>query len=56
MEKFKLGYSVKNIPTPTERQYKLQLMDKIEAVIKRMRRKAIFFNEKDDETNEKTSK
>ena len=56
MEKFNLGYSVKNIPTPTERQYKLQLMDKIKAVIKRMRWKAIFFNEKDDESNKKTSK
>ena len=47
MEKFNFGYSVKNIPIPSEREYKIQLTEKIEAVIRRMRWKAIFFNEKD---------
>ena len=52
MEKKKYRYSTKNIPIPTERSYKLQLMEKIEMVIRRMRWKAIMHNtqnEKDDE-------
>lgn len=44
MERFNLGYSVNNIPLPTERQYKIQLIEKIEAVIKRMRWKAHYFD------------
>ena len=44
MERINFGYSVKNIPTPDERTYKLQLIEKTEAVIKRMRWKAIFHN------------
>ena len=43
MEKFNLNYSLKNIPIPSEKQYKLQMIEKIEAVIKRMRWKAIIF-------------
>ena len=43
MEKLQLHYSKKNIPIPSKRNYKLQLMDKIEQVIKRMRRKAFFY-------------
>ena len=46
MEKFNLEYSTKNIPIPSERNYKLKLMEKIELVIKRMRWKAIFFDNK----------
>ena len=42
MEKIQLHYSNKNIPLLSERSYKLQLMDKIEPVIKRMRWKALF--------------
>ena len=45
MERINFGYSVKNIPSASEREYKLKLIEKIEAVIKRMRWKAIFFNE-----------
>ena len=48
MEKLQLDYSYKNIPIPTERNYKLQLKDKIELVIKRMRWKAHIYNEKKD--------
>ena len=43
MEKINLGYSIKNIPIPSERTYLLQLVEKIEAVIKRMRYKAMYF-------------
>ena len=42
MEKLNLGYSLKNIPIPSQRSYKLKLMEKTEMVIKRMRWKAIF--------------
>ena len=48
MEKLQFDYSYKNIPIPSERNYKLQLMDKIELVIKRLRWKAHFYNEKKD--------
>ena len=43
MEKLQLRYSPKNIPIPSERSYKLQLMDKIDQVIKRMGWKAFFY-------------
>ena len=48
MEKFNFGYSVKNIPIPSEREYKVQLTEKIEAVIRRMRWKATFFDGTDE--------
>ena len=35
------NYSLKNIPLPSRRSDKLQLIDKIESVVKRMRWKAI---------------
>ena len=38
----------KNIPTASNNTYKTQLIAKIEAVIKRMRWKAIFFENDDD--------
>ena len=53
MEKFNFGYSVKNIPIPSEREYKIQLTEKIEAVIKRMRWKAIHADGKTEETETK---
>ena len=49
MEKINLGYSIKNIPIPSERTYLMQLVEKIEAVIKRMRYKAIFFKKADED-------
>ena len=52
MERVNLGYSVKNIPTPSERTYKKQLVESIEAVIKRMRWKAIFFDPERDAAEE----
>ena len=56
MEKTNLHYSTKNIPTASRHHYKMQLVDKIEAVIKRMRWKAIFFdNDNGDEQEEEQS-
>ena len=52
MEKINFGYSVKNIPLNNERNYKLRLIEKIEAVIKRIRRKATFY----DACNERAHK
>ena len=43
MEKVNFGYSLKNIPTPNERPYKLQLIEKVELFIKKLRWKAILF-------------
>ena len=42
MEKLNFGYSLKNIPTPNEKSYKLRLLEKIEIFIKKMRWKAVF--------------
>ena len=52
MEKLQLRYSPKNIPIPSERSYKLQLMDKIDQVIKRMRWKAFFYTNRTEDTKE----
>ena len=52
MEKIYFNYSLKNIPLPSRTSYKLQLIDKIESVIKPMRWKAHFSlnnNEKNKE-------
>ena len=46
MEKVNSKYSIKNIPIPLERAYLLQLMEKIEMFIKRMRWKTISCNNK----------
>ena len=43
-----LGYSVKNIPYPDERNYKMKLLEQMESFMKRMRCKAIFFNSRKD--------
>ena len=42
MEKVNFSYSMKNIPIPDEKSYKLQLIQKIEDLIKKIRWKAIF--------------
>ena len=52
MEKIYFNYSLKNFLLPSRASYKLQLIDKIESVIKRMRCKTHFFfnnNEKNKE-------
>ena len=52
MEKVNFGYSLMNIPTPNERTYKLQLIEKIELFLNKLRWKAIFFINKSMETTE----
>ena len=55
MERISVNYSLKNIPVPPPPSYKLKLIEKIESVIKRMRWKANFYLNKDDENkNTKT--
>ena len=45
MERFDIDYSKKNIPLPAKREYKIQLIAKVESVRKRMRWKSLeFFN------------
>ena len=49
---------MRNIPIPSNNNYKYKLIEKVESVLKRMRWKAIFFdkndrNEKDDDNLEK---
>ena len=43
MEKLNFGYSLKNIPTPVEKSYKLRPLEKIEIFTKKMHWRAIFF-------------
>ena len=52
MEKLQLRYSPKNIPILSERSYELQLMDKIDQVIERMRWKAFFYTNKSKDMEE----
>ena len=51
MEKGKFEYSIKNIPLPSERANLLQLMEKIETFIARMRWKAIKFKNKPNDNS-----
>ena len=53
MEKVSFKYSIKNIPIPSERAYLLQLMEKIEMFITRMRWKAIYFSKTNDYSSER---
>ena len=53
MDKFNFGYSTNNIPIATERQYNLKLVEKIEAVIKRMQCKAFYFEQSGTHNNSK---
>ena len=43
MERFDINYSKKNIPLPSEKQYKLQLVSKLKSIIKITRWKATQF-------------
>ena len=43
MDKFKFGYSINNVPITTERKYNSKVLEKIEALTKRMRWKAFSF-------------
>ena len=46
MEKYNLQYSKKNIPIPSNHQYKLALVAKTENLIRRMRWKVLEFDGK----------
>ena len=52
MEKVNLGYSTKNIPFPSERCYKQKLIEQTEKFVKRLRWKAIFYDQKDERKND----
>ena len=54
MEKINLNYSLKNIPTPDKKNYELALIDKIEAVIRRMRWKLFWINNESDNSKTET--
>ena len=41
MKRFNISYSKKNIPIPTEKEYKIQLIAKVVSFTKRMRQKAL---------------
>ena len=59
MNRQNLNYSMKNIPIPNNNSYKLLLIEKIEAFIKRMRWKAHFYIsdlENDTKNDEKVKK
>ena len=43
MERFNINYSKKKIPIPTEKEYKIQLIDKVQSFTKSMRWKALEF-------------
>ena len=47
MEKLHLGYSTKNIPIHTERNYTLHILEKTELFIKKIWWKAIFYKEQE---------
>ena len=43
MEKSEMKYSLKNIPIPSKKSYQLNLIDKIESSVKRMRWRAFYY-------------
>lgn len=53
-ERTELGYSLKNVPMPSEKCYRKKLIGKVESVIKRMRWKAFFFLEGKADVKEET--
>ena len=43
MEKSKIKYSLKNIPIPTKKSYQLNLIEKIESLVKCMRWRSWYY-------------
>ena len=43
MEKSEIKCSLKNIPIPSKESYQLNLIDKVESLVKRMRWRAFFY-------------
>ena len=56
MEKVNFGYSVKNIPIPDGKSYKLQLIQKVEDFIKKIRWKVTFFMKGENQIEPTTHK
>ena len=54
MEEFNMNYSDKNIPIPSQQDYKIQLISKAEKFIKRIRWKALEFLRKLDSKEKET--
>ena len=52
IKKAKFDFFLNNIPTPKKRTYKLQLIDKINLIIKKLQWKAIIFINNNKETSE----
>ena len=48
MNRFSLGYSQKNVPRPSEKEYTLTLREKTEELFKRMRWNALFYNNRNE--------
>ena len=55
MNRFSLGYSKKNVPVPSEKEYTLTLLEKTEELFKMMRWKAFFYNRNETEQNYQTA-
>ena len=51
MESINFRYSMKNVLLATKNQYKYKLIEKVEIVLKRMRWKALFFDNTNDNNN-----
>ena len=51
MDAINYNYSMKNIPIPTDDQYLFKLIQMTEQFIKRLRWKAFFFLQKDNESD-----
>ena len=56
MERINFRYSLNNIPVPSQKLYQLQLIDKIECVIKGMRWKAHFYKNDGNNTSNRMAK
>lgn len=50
LEAKNFGYSLRNIPVPTNASYLKCLVEKIESLIIRMRWKALFYNNSDNDS------
>ena len=46
----KFGYSMKKMPIPDEKSFKLQVIQKVEDFIQKIRLKAIFFMKRGNQT------
>ena len=52
MEKSEIKYSLKNVPIPSKESYQLNLIDKIESLVKRMKWRAFCYSNQQKFNNE----